>query len=141
VKEEPAQELHAVEPHDLRTAGVVAVAEGDPGERAVRLARTEAIGIRPAPPSRQSIRRKIESRIASDRSGGGVSSGMGGASRIRRAPHRGPASASRPRGATFSFAEHAEPGEKLHRTMRKGVNVYDRLILICSKASVTDQAQ
>src|SRR5690606_90032 len=31
VKEEPAQKLHAVERHDLRTAGVVAVAEGDPG--------------------------------------------------------------------------------------------------------------
>ena len=36
----------------------------------------------------------------------------------------------------FFFAEHAEPGEKLHRTMRKGVNEHDRLILICSMASL-----
>ena len=36
----------------------------------------------------------------------------------------------------FFFAEHAEPGEKLHRTMRKGVNEHDRLILIGSKVSL-----
>jgi uncharacterized protein YjbI with pentapeptide repeats len=37
---------------------------------------------------------------------------------------------------TFFFAEHAEPGEKLHRMMRKGVNEYDRVLLICSKNSL-----
>lgn len=37
---------------------------------------------------------------------------------------------------TFFFAEHAVPGKKLHRTMRQGVNAYDRVILICSKASL-----
>ncbi|WP_129572530.1 MULTISPECIES: toll/interleukin-1 receptor domain-containing protein [Sorangium] len=37
---------------------------------------------------------------------------------------------------TFFFPEHAEPGEKLHRTMRKGVNEYDRVILICSRSSL-----
>lgn len=37
---------------------------------------------------------------------------------------------------TFFFAEHAVPGKKLHRTMRQGVNSYDRVILICSKASL-----
>jgi len=37
---------------------------------------------------------------------------------------------------TFFFPEHAVPGEKLHRTMRKGVNEHDRVILVCSKASL-----
>jgi len=37
---------------------------------------------------------------------------------------------------TFFFPEHAEPGEKLHRTMRKGVNEHDRVILICSRHSL-----
>ncbi|WP_437905467.1 toll/interleukin-1 receptor domain-containing protein [Sorangium sp. So ce327] len=37
---------------------------------------------------------------------------------------------------TFFFPEHAEPGEKLHRTMRKGVNEHDRVILICSRYSL-----
>jgi uncharacterized protein YjbI with pentapeptide repeats len=37
---------------------------------------------------------------------------------------------------TFFFTEHAEPGEKLHRMMRKGVNEHDRVILVCSKDSL-----
>lgn len=37
---------------------------------------------------------------------------------------------------TFFFAEHAQPGEKLHRVMRKGINEYDRMLLICSKSSL-----
>ncbi|WP_437498244.1 toll/interleukin-1 receptor domain-containing protein [Sorangium sp. So ce1099] len=37
---------------------------------------------------------------------------------------------------TFFFPEHAEPGEKLHRMMRKGVNEHDRVILICSRSSL-----
>ncbi len=37
---------------------------------------------------------------------------------------------------TFFFAEHAEPGEKLHRMMRKGVNEHERIVLVCSKASL-----
>lgn len=37
---------------------------------------------------------------------------------------------------TFFFPEHAVPGEKLHRTMREGVNNHDRVILVCSKASL-----
>ncbi|WP_437968153.1 toll/interleukin-1 receptor domain-containing protein [Sorangium sp. So ce260] len=37
---------------------------------------------------------------------------------------------------TFFFPEHAEPGEKLHRMMRKGVNEHDRVILICSRNSL-----
>jgi uncharacterized protein YjbI with pentapeptide repeats len=37
---------------------------------------------------------------------------------------------------TFFFPEHAEPGEKLHRMMRDGVNKHDRVILICSKSSL-----
>lgn len=37
---------------------------------------------------------------------------------------------------TFFFAEHAVPGEKLHRLMRNGVNEYDRVILVCSKNSL-----
>ena len=37
---------------------------------------------------------------------------------------------------TFFFAEHAVPGAKLHRMMRKGVNEHDRVILVCSRASL-----
>jgi hypothetical protein len=37
---------------------------------------------------------------------------------------------------TFFFAEHAVPGEKLHRLMRNCVNEHDRVILVCSKASL-----
>ncbi|MGK4005980.1 toll/interleukin-1 receptor domain-containing protein [Sorangium sp. So ce1036] len=37
---------------------------------------------------------------------------------------------------TFFFPEHADPGEKLHRMMRKGVNEHDRMILICSRYSL-----
>jgi tetratricopeptide (TPR) repeat protein len=37
---------------------------------------------------------------------------------------------------TFFFPEHAEPGERLHREMRKGVNRFDRIILICSRHSL-----
>ena len=37
---------------------------------------------------------------------------------------------------TFFFAKDAIPGRKLHRTMRDGVNSHDRVILICSKASL-----
>ena len=37
---------------------------------------------------------------------------------------------------TFFFAEHAVPGRKLHRTMRQGIAEHDRVILICSKASL-----
>jgi uncharacterized protein YjbI with pentapeptide repeats len=38
--------------------------------------------------------------------------------------------------ATFLFSEHAKPGEKLHRMMRRAVNAHDRVVLICSKASL-----
>lgn len=37
---------------------------------------------------------------------------------------------------TFFFPESAVPGEKLHRTMREGINSHDRMILICSKNSL-----
>jgi len=37
---------------------------------------------------------------------------------------------------TFFFPEHAVPGERLHRVMRKGVNEYDRVILVCSRNSL-----
>lgn len=37
---------------------------------------------------------------------------------------------------TFFFGDHAVPGERLHRIMRKGVNDYDRVILVCSQASL-----
>lgn len=37
---------------------------------------------------------------------------------------------------TFFFKEDAKPGEKLHRTMKRGVNEHDRTILICSKSSL-----
>jgi hypothetical protein len=38
---------------------------------------------------------------------------------------------------TFFFPEHAVPGKKLHRTMREGVNQFDRVLLICSKNSLS----
>ena len=37
---------------------------------------------------------------------------------------------------TFFFAKDAIPGKKLHRLMRDGVNTHDRVILVCSKASL-----
>lgn len=37
---------------------------------------------------------------------------------------------------TYFFKEDAEPGQKLHRLMRTGVNTHDRVILICSEASL-----
>lgn len=37
---------------------------------------------------------------------------------------------------TFFFPEHAAPGERLHRVMRRGINDHDRVILICSKQSL-----
>ena len=37
---------------------------------------------------------------------------------------------------TFLFSQHAKPGQKLHRLMREGVNIHDRVILICSRASL-----
>ncbi len=40
--------------------------------------------------------------------------------------------------ATFYFPEHAPAGEKLHRTARVGVNQHDRVLLVCSRASLTD---
>ncbi|WP_437968157.1 toll/interleukin-1 receptor domain-containing protein [Sorangium sp. So ce260] len=36
----------------------------------------------------------------------------------------------------FFFPEHATPGEKLHRTIRKGILEHDRVILVCSRASL-----
>ncbi len=38
--------------------------------------------------------------------------------------------------ATFFFAKDAIPGQKLHRMMREGVNRHDRVILVCSRASL-----
>jgi transcriptional regulator with XRE-family HTH domain len=37
---------------------------------------------------------------------------------------------------TFFFPESAPPGQRLHRTMSSGVNEYDRILLICSRASL-----
>jgi uncharacterized protein YjbI with pentapeptide repeats len=37
---------------------------------------------------------------------------------------------------TFLFRDNALPGERLHRMMRDGVNDFDRVILICSRASL-----
>jgi uncharacterized protein YjbI with pentapeptide repeats len=37
---------------------------------------------------------------------------------------------------TYFFPEHAIPGQKLHRTMRNGINEHDRVILVCSRASL-----
>ncbi len=38
---------------------------------------------------------------------------------------------------TWFFAEDALPGEKLHRVMHDGVNNYDRVLLVCSKHSLS----
>lgn len=38
---------------------------------------------------------------------------------------------------TFFFKDHAIPGQKLHRVMRNGVNEHDRVILVCSRSSLT----
>lgn len=38
---------------------------------------------------------------------------------------------------TFFFPEHAVPGKRLHRLMREGVNQHDRVVLVCSQASLT----
>jgi hypothetical protein len=37
---------------------------------------------------------------------------------------------------TFLFRDDAVPGQKLHQLMRAGINKHDRVILICSKASL-----
>jgi len=37
---------------------------------------------------------------------------------------------------TFLFVKDAEPGQKLHAEMRRGINKYDRMILVCSEASL-----
>lgn len=37
---------------------------------------------------------------------------------------------------TFFFVKDAIPGQKLHRLMRDGVNHHDRVILVCSQASL-----
>lgn len=37
---------------------------------------------------------------------------------------------------TFFFPVHAKPGQKLHRTMKNGVNEHDRVILVCSEHSL-----
>jgi hypothetical protein len=37
---------------------------------------------------------------------------------------------------TFFFKDDALPGERLHRVMRNAVNEHDRVILICSRASL-----
>ena len=37
---------------------------------------------------------------------------------------------------TFFFPEHAVPGDKLHRVMRAKVNELDRIVLVCSAASL-----
>ncbi|MEM9759817.1 MAG: toll/interleukin-1 receptor domain-containing protein [Pseudomonadota bacterium] len=37
---------------------------------------------------------------------------------------------------TFFFPEDAVPGEKLHHVMRRGINDFDKVILICSKDSL-----
>jgi uncharacterized protein YjbI with pentapeptide repeats len=37
---------------------------------------------------------------------------------------------------TFLFEDDARPGEKLHDVMRDGVNRFERIVLVCSKASL-----
>lgn len=37
---------------------------------------------------------------------------------------------------TFFFPEHATPGDKLHRAVKRGINERDRVILICSRTSL-----
>ncbi len=39
--------------------------------------------------------------------------------------------------ATFFFPEHAPFGMPLHRVMREGVNKHDRMLLLCSRASLS----
>jgi uncharacterized protein YjbI with pentapeptide repeats len=36
----------------------------------------------------------------------------------------------------FYAPEHATPGEKLHRELRRGIEKHDRMILVCSRASL-----
>lgn len=38
---------------------------------------------------------------------------------------------------TFLFPFNAEPGERIHRVVRRGINSFDRVLLICSQASLT----
>jgi len=38
---------------------------------------------------------------------------------------------------TFFFREDAKPGARLHHVMRDGVNAHERVILVCSRASLT----
>jgi hypothetical protein len=38
---------------------------------------------------------------------------------------------------TFFFKDNAVPGQPLHRVMRDGINDHDRVLLVCSKASLT----
>lgn len=38
---------------------------------------------------------------------------------------------------TWFFPDDSIPGKRLHNTMREGVNSYDRMILVCSKSSLT----
>ncbi len=38
---------------------------------------------------------------------------------------------------TWFFPDDADPGAKLHRVMHDGVNEYDRVLLLCSKESLT----
>jgi hypothetical protein len=38
---------------------------------------------------------------------------------------------------TFFFPDNATPGRRLHRVMRRGVQEYDRVILICSESSLS----
>ncbi len=37
---------------------------------------------------------------------------------------------------TFFFRDDAVPGDELHAMMRRGVNEHDRVILVCSEASL-----
>lgn len=38
---------------------------------------------------------------------------------------------------TWFFKDDALPGQKLHRLMHKGVNTYDRVLLVCSRTSLS----
>ena len=38
---------------------------------------------------------------------------------------------------TFFFSQDAVPGERLHDVMRRGINKYDRIVVICSAASLS----
>src|SRR5262245_2296429 len=37
---------------------------------------------------------------------------------------------------TFFFPDNANPGEKLHRVMRDNINSFDKILFICSEASL-----